>query len=227
MIAIEAKYHSKCLAALYNKARSAKHVCNESDDSHLHGIAFAELVAFMEDFRMEQNISPVFKLADLAKLYQTRLEDLGGSTRSRVHTSRLKHRLLSAFPDIRVYMQGRSVMLTFDDDVCAALKKACDHDNDDDAMHLARAARVVRKEMFDWKFTFTGSFSEHDSVPHSLLALVNMIMEGPNIKHQHRANTKAAVSISQLLIFNSVKHARAVLPLMHLSGKHHFHSIWL
>ena len=53
MIAIKAKYHSKCLAALYNKARSAKQVCIESDDSHLHGIAFAELVAFMEDFHME------------------------------------------------------------------------------------------------------------------------------------------------------------------------------
>ena len=104
MMAIEAKYHSKCLAALYNKARSAKQVCNESDDSHLHGIAFAELVAFMEDFRMEQNVSPVFKLADLAKLYQTRLEELGGSIGGRVHTSRLKHRLLSAFPDIRAYM---------------------------------------------------------------------------------------------------------------------------
>ena len=103
MIAIEAKYHSKCLAALYNKARSAKQECSESDDSHLHGIAFAELVAFMDDFRMEQNISPVFKLADLAKLYQTRLEELGGSTKSRVHTSRLKHRLLSALPDIKVY----------------------------------------------------------------------------------------------------------------------------
>ena len=70
MIAIEAKYHNKCMAALYNKARSAKQVCSESDDSHLHGIAFAELVAFIEDFHMEQNISPVFKLADLAKLYQ-------------------------------------------------------------------------------------------------------------------------------------------------------------
>ena len=62
MIAIEAKYRSKCLAELYNKARYAKQVCNESDDSQLHGIAFAELVAFMEDFCMEQNISPVFKL---------------------------------------------------------------------------------------------------------------------------------------------------------------------
>ena len=63
MIAIEAKYHRKCLAALYNKARTAKQVCSETDDCHVHGIAFAELVAFMEDFHMDQNISLVFKLA--------------------------------------------------------------------------------------------------------------------------------------------------------------------
>lgn len=41
------------------------------------------------------------------------------------------------------------------------------------------------------------------------MALVNTVLEGPNIKHQHKANTKAAISISQLLIFNSVKHARS------------------
>ena len=89
------------------------------------------------------------------------------------------------------------------------LMTSTDHDGDDDAMHLAGAARIVRKEMFDQKFTFSGSFCEHDSFPHSLLAPVNMILESPNIKHQHRANTKAAISISQLLIVNSVKHARA------------------
>ena len=61
----------------------------------------------------------------------------------------------------------------------------------------------------DRKFTFSGSFSDHDNVPHSLLALVSMILEGPKINHQQRADTKAAISISQLLIFNSVKHARA------------------
>ena len=33
---------------------------------------------------------------------------------------------------------------------------------------------------------------------------------GPNIKHQNSAGTTAALSISQLLMFNSVKHARAV-----------------
>ena len=52
-----------------------------------------------------------------------------------------------------------------------------------------------------------------------------MILECPNIKHQTQlvtlANTKASRSISQLLMFNSVKHTRAVDPystVHHSSG---------
>ena len=98
-----------------------------------------------------------------------------------------------------------------------ALKKACDHDGDNDTMHLAQAAKVVRKEMFSQAFSFNGTFSEEslqNAVPQSLLALVSMILEGPNIKHQTQlvttANTKASHSISKLLMFNSVKHTRTV-----------------
>ena len=57
-------------------------------------------------------------------------------------------------------------------------------------------------------FTFNGSFSVCNNVPQSLLALVNMILEGPNIKHHSTNNMVAATAISQLLIFNSVEHAR-------------------
>ena len=57
-------------------------------------------------------------------------------------------------------------------------KKACDNDlcRDRDAMHLMRAAKVVRIEMFKQKYLFDGSFTEESPrniVPQSLLALVN------------------------------------------------------
>ena len=104
-------------------------------------------------------------------------------------------------------------MLSFNDDIGNALKKACYHDSDNDAMHLAQAAKVVRKEMFSQAFPFNGTFTDEylqNAVPQSLLALVNMILEGPNIKHQTQLftapTTKASHSISQLLMFNSVKH---------------------
>ena len=62
---------------------------HESDDADLHGIAFAELVAYMEDLQMEEGVVPVFKLADLAHLYKLRLEQLGVVIDGRVHSSRL------------------------------------------------------------------------------------------------------------------------------------------
>ena len=70
-------------------------------------------------------------------MYKTRLEQLGVVIEGRVHTSRLKLRLLSVFPDVTAHLQGRNVMLSFDDDIGGALTKACDHDSDHDAMHLA------------------------------------------------------------------------------------------
>ena len=51
-------------------------------------------------------------------------------------------------------------------------------------------------------------------MPASLLALVNMILAGANIKHQtqmfHTTTTQPALAISQLMVFNSVKNARHV-----------------
>jgi len=48
MIALEAKYHRRSLI-ISARALEAK-VSDKSCDAHLHGIAFAELVAFTEDF---------------------------------------------------------------------------------------------------------------------------------------------------------------------------------
>jgi len=214
MIAIEAKYHNRCLCALYNRARKA--MPKDDDDAEndrLHGIAFAELVVFMEDMCSDEDSAPVFKLADIANLYKIRLEQLGVTVDSRIHTTRLKNRLLYELPDLRAHSEGRDTLLTFEMNIGPALKKACDHDSD--AMHLVRAAQVVCREMFERKFSFDGSFQldcQKDAVAPSLLALVNMILDGANIKHQTQlvetTTTTAALTISQLLTFNSVKHTR-------------------
>ena len=115
-------------------------------NAHLHGIAFTELVAFMEDLHKEESVAPIFKLKDLAHMHTIHLKQLGITTENRIHTSRLKNRLLSVNPDLKACSQGRDVILSFDADISTAIKKACAHDSDE--MHLARAAQVVCKEMF-------------------------------------------------------------------------------
>ena len=77
LIAIEAKYHAKCLAELYNKARCTEmKEEHDSNDKTCHGIALAELISYIEDCRKEDKVC-VFTLADVTKLYTHRLEQLG------------------------------------------------------------------------------------------------------------------------------------------------------
>ena len=65
----------------------------------------------------------MFKLANLVELYQSRMQQLGVKLDTRVHSTRLKHRLHAQFPDMRAHTKGRDVQLVFEEDVGAALTK--------------------------------------------------------------------------------------------------------
>lgn len=159
LIALEAKYHSQCLVSLYNRARQVKPSIEPDDTCTLnHGIALAELVTYIEDARADNEVAPVFKLADLIKMYSARVKQLGTSLDGRVNSTHLKNRILAYFPDMQDHKDGRDILLVFNKDVGLGIKKACKHDADADAIHLARAASIVRREIFHKKNYFTGSF---------------------------------------------------------------------
>ncbi len=213
MVALDAKYHAKCLASLYNRARSAKskQQSSASECEVASRIAFAELVMYIEEMRSsDEHCAPVFKLSDLAQLYVVRMEQLGVKLDERVHTTRLKERLLAQFTDMEAKKKGREIMLAFNEDIGTALTKACEYDSDGDAIHLARAAKIVRRHIFSKPKPFSGfqAGCNKESVPFLLLALVNMILEGPSIQDHSEAMSSAALTISQLLKFNSVKQKR-------------------
>ena len=162
----------------------------------------AELVSYMEETCKDDLIAPVFKLKDLTVLYGKRLNQLGTNISGRVHSTKLKDRILAYFPDIEAHKQGRDVVLIYNKDIGSALRKACEHDADDDAIHLAKAAKIVRRDMFKLKNKFNGSFAPHcqeRSVPTSLLSLVAMVLCGPSIEIQ------SSTTLSQpiLTIFTS------------------------
>lgn len=226
MVALEAKYHTKCLVALYNRARKVKADTQQGGtDIDVHGFVFAELVMYIEEACLEATTAPVFKLADLAHLYMSRMEQFGVVNDKRVNTTRLKERLLAQFPDLRAYSKGRDMMLAFGEDIGSALDKACIHDSDGDAVHLARAAQIVRRHLFENSRTFNGSFEENcqkSSVPNSLLVLVNMVLEGPSIKDQMcEGSTPASLTIAQILKYNSVKHMRTHADTVSVSSVRH------
>ena len=58
-------------------------------------------------------------------------------------------------------------------------------------MHLAWAAKVVRREVFNKskKFPIQWVIFGKEVIPKSLLTLVNIIFEGPNVKYQTKKGT--------------------------------------
>lgn len=215
----EAKYHLSCLSALYRKARQKDENIAAADQNvhRLLGLAFAEVAEYIEEKRLLDDESShrdkmtVFKLADVTTLYHDRLLTMGLSI-DKVHSTRLKTRLLNRFPDMKAFQQGRDILLGFDSHLGSAMKNAFTEDFDDEAVHLARAAHIVRRDIF--KLTgnlFSGTFDkscQFDSVPESLQALVKMILQGPSVKNATSSKNQAAVSIARLIRFNCVKHAK-------------------
>ena len=134
MVTQEAKYHKKCLSVLHNRVRKAqpKGPKHKDKEREVSGIVFAELVLYIEEARLDEETAPVFKLANLVELYQSRMEQLGVKLDTRVHSTRLKQRLFTQFPDLRAHTKGRDVLLVFEEDVGAALIKACELDSDND-----------------------------------------------------------------------------------------------
>ena len=69
-------------------------------------IVFAELVLYIEETRQDEETAPVFKLAELAQLYHSQMEQLGVEIDNRIHSAQPKERLLAEFPDMQAYTKG-------------------------------------------------------------------------------------------------------------------------
>ena len=102
-----------------------------------------------------------FKLSELGKLYSSRLKDLGVEDDGRIHITRLKMRLLSYFPDMRAHSHGREVLLMFDKDIGLAIQKAYDGDFDSEAMNIARAAKIIHRDLFKIKIVSMELLLQH------------------------------------------------------------------
>jgi len=193
----------------------------ESDDifSSCHSIAWAQLLSYIDETRCDCSTAPVFKLSDLATVYSERLSQLSSdklseNATSSVNRTHLKERLLSHYPNLRAQVEGCNALLVFGSDIGPELRKACQTDSDEDALHLAKAAVIVRRDIFTASQRFLGSFGDdyqENAIPPNLLAVIVMILEGPSITNQNRGSkVPAALSVSQLLVFNSVKHKQRV-----------------
>eukprot|EP00112_Aurelia_sp_Birch-Aquarium-sp1_P005412 Seg1614.17 transcript_id=Seg1614.17/GoldUCD/mRNA.D3Y31 product="hypothetical protein" protein_id=Seg1614.17/GoldUCD/D3Y31 len=197
MVALDAVYHAQ-----YNRARKESQVMNNEDSSEraLAGIVFAEL---------------------------SQMQQLGVQTELRIHSTRLKERLLSHIPNLQAHRSGRDVLLAIQDDVGDALTLMCFQDDDDQGILLAKSAKLVREKLFSDNQPFNGTFtssSKSESVPEVLVALISMILEGPGIKEQTQEIAfSAARSIAELVKYNAVKHKQSPAHVTEKSSRHAVH----
>jgi hypothetical protein len=156
----------------------------QNRDTICEGIALAYVVRFIEDTLANTVDShPVLKMPDLKKLYLSKLHELLCSNDTcsctYVHDTHLRERILCHLPYLYAQKVGKCYLLLSSSEVGNAVHRDCDSDCDDDALLLSRAARIVRKEMLSHIYTFQGKFGnkcQEDSIPPSLLALVEMIL---------------------------------------------------
>ena len=80
-------------------------------------------------------------------------------------------------------------------------------DFSEDSLILAKAAEIVRKDMFSLKgFTFSGSFTkdcQESTVPAGLKSLVSMILTGVSIENTEAQESQPCLTVCQRIVFNA------------------------
>ena len=168
--------------------------------------AFAELIAYVDESLEIENIA-VLKLSDLVRFFSSKLQELGIEP-GKINATRLKDRVLAAFPDLTAHTQGREVLLALKHEIGDVLKEA--KDKDSEAQHLAKAANIVRRDILQIKNSFNGTFEpecQRNAIPASLKTLISMIIKGPTTKIDP-ADSQVCLTVSQLVVFNSVSRVR-------------------
>ena len=85
---------------------------------------------------------------------------------------------------MQAHKRGKQIVLTSDDVATEAILAALLYSGDQNGLYLVQAAKLVRQDLFDGEASFSGNFGKGcqiDSVPKSLLMLVQMILEGASL----------------------------------------------
>ena len=209
LVAADAKYHLKCMTDLRNRYRhhtskKRQESCEMDEERIKESQAFIELIEYIE--ASVENDKLMFLLSELHALYVRRLETLG--VQKNVNKTRLKTSLLENFPAAQEQNDGRNVVIMFPKAIQSMVKEAMQQrDFSEDAVILANASAIVRKDIFSHKgFQFSGNFTEdcqECSVPASLKSLVSMILTGINIENTEVQESQACLTVCQTIFFNA------------------------
>ena len=197
----ENRYRSPC-------AQKAQYSSDRVDDENMdESMVFVELVEDIEE--CVENGTHLFKLSELSSLYIQRLEDL--RIKKTTNKTRLKNALLEHYSGtLQEQSDGRNTVLVFSEAVSSLLNDALkQRDFSEDTEILARAATIVRKDIFVHKgFYFSRCFPmdcQSKYLPSSLRSLISIILNGLNIRDQEQSENQACLTVCETIILNAKK----------------------
>ncbi|KAF5306649.1 hypothetical protein FQA39_LY08838 [Lamprigera yunnana] len=150
------------------------------DNEEVHAYALDLLITHINKVKEDKaNCSPVSKMSDLAKLYNSFMKDMGVDHIA--HSSSLRDRLLNAC----LYLQssgkiGQDCLITFQDDLDEVMRSASRH-YDLEAKQYCDVAKILRKDIFDYGSSSweQGLSDQNSCTPLSLRTFLKMLLRGP------------------------------------------------
>ena len=165
--------------------------------------ALNELVDYIRS--SAENDKLIFLLSELHTMYVKRLATLG--VHKTVNKTRLNNSLLEHLPGAKEQFSGKQIVIIFKKAIEGLLKDAVQQDYSEDALILANASAIVRREIFSHEcFTFSGHFTDECqeiSVPPSLKSFISMILNGLNIENTETQDTQRRLTVCQTILFNA------------------------
>ena len=125
---------------------------------------------------------PFVKLSKESRFYCQYLEQLDAIFMT-VNATRLKENILKLNSNLEANFHKKEIYILYKDNLAAALEYSRDNSGVSDAMHLSKAAKIVRDEIVQSKLEFTGLFFRNckvESVSRTLLSLMHMIAGSDN-----------------------------------------------
>ena len=123
----------------------------------------------------------------------------------------MKNRIIEHYHGaIQEQTDGKNTVVVFNQGTETLLKDALKKRNcEEEAFNFVNVAKYIHNDVFQMSgFSFTGKFTSDcqlKSVPPSLMCLVSMLLDGPNIESQDFEESQACLTIAQLIIFNMKK----------------------
>ena len=165
LIALEAKYHSTCVLAYFNRVRSKLRQSRPSTIAEqvqkFESQALLKLVSEMEVHRYDADAAP-FVMSELVDQYDKLVIEIlpNNLPQPTTHSTRLKNKLLSQIPDLQYFKKGKTGYMAFNSKITELLHDEIGRNRNQEIQTLLEANRILRKNMFNENHHFGGSLRE-------------------------------------------------------------------